>query len=1042
MAEDVSRSQNGATQSQPVPALPSTPLDETSGAIAAAVPQLFWKDTEFMPSQHLERETMRPRTVVHTMLVSLVAVSALAQTAPTGTIKGEVVDPDGLAVPGTVVTVTSPAIHGAPTTVSSDNGDYIIPFLPAGDYQVVFERSGFAPARQLVRVPVADVVTVNIQLALSGLAETVVVTAPSTADFTAAAPVGVSYRADLIDMLPVSREIAGALLLAPGTTATGPGGALTFSGAMSYEGLFLLNGVVLNETLRNQARPLFVEDAIEEVRATTANISAEYGRFSGGVANAITRSGGDRFSGSFRTTLHNDSWRSSTPYERTNGLSPVNAIVPTYEATFGGPWLRDRLRFFVAARLETNRIRQTTLHTNLGYEEETRDKRFEAKGTWSITGNHMLRGAYAGRNLAFVNAASGPIMDLASLSTRRDQDRLISTNYTGILTPRLFIEGQYSRRQYRILGFGSRFTDVVHGTMILDGSRGGARWNSPTFCGACGPGGSDTVEVRDNYDVIVKGSYYWSTRAYGAHQIVFGADVFEDSRQSDNWQSGSGYRLVTNGTIIRDNGASLYPVIRAGTTPTQASAPYIQWNPIFAPSVGSALRTYSSFVNDSWTAGRHWSFNLGVRLDRTDATDQAGGRVSNGQTWSPRLFATWDPTGGGPWTMSVGLSRYAMGIVSSIADLGSGAGRSSTFRYVYTGPSINLDPDAPQLVSPVDALTTVFDWFQANGGTNRPLRNAPNYAGVNRTVGEGLTVPSAYDVVVGAGRPLGDRGGFRVDGIFRQFRDFYAERKDLTTGRVADPTGREHDLGVIVNTNDVVRRYRALQVQMQYALPGRLSVGGRYTLSQARGNFDGETEAAGPSVADALTYPEYSQASWNRPVGDLALDERHNLRMWVDYELPFVRVGRTDVAVLQQVTSRAPLSVRAPVAVRSYVDNPGYVTPPAVATYYLGERGGHETATIVSTDLSINWSMLVLGGKSRVFSRLIVANVFNRTVIVSPDDTVLTAVIDPTLSPFDPFTQRPLEGIHYRLGPQYGQALSADAWQHPRSVVVSAGIRF
>jgi hypothetical protein len=223
---------------------------------------------------------MHRRTIAWTVLVGLIAVSAFAQTTPTGTIKGKVVDPDRLAVPGAVVTVTSPAVHGAQSTMSSDNGDYIIPFLPAGDYQIVFEHSGFAPAMQAVRVPVADVVPVNVQLAPSGLSETVVVTAPSSADFNAAAPVGVSYRADLIDMLPVSRAIDGALLLAPGTTTTGPGDAVTFSGAMSYEGLFLLNGVVLNETLRNQARPVFVEDAIEEIRTTTANISAEYGRFS------------------------------------------------------------------------------------------------------------------------------------------------------------------------------------------------------------------------------------------------------------------------------------------------------------------------------------------------------------------------------------------------------------------------------------------------------------------------------------------------------------------------------------------------------------------------------------------------------------------------------------------------------------------------------------------------------------------------------------------------------------------------------------------
>jgi hypothetical protein len=578
--------------------------------------------------------------------------------------------------------------------------------------------------------------------------------------------------------------------------------------------------------------------------------------------------------------------------------------------------------------------------------------------------------------------------------------------------------------------------------MILDRSRDSARWNSPTFCGVCGPDGSETEEVRDNRNAIVKGSIYWSTRALGAHHVVFGADAFEDSRRNDNWQSGSGYRLIANNTIIRDNGTHLYPVIQAGATPTQAAATYIQWNPIFDSSVGSQLRTYSGFLNDAWSAGPHWSFNLGLRWDRTDAKDQAGVLVSDDRSWSPRLSATWDPTGHGSWTLHGGVARYTMGITSAIADLGSGAGRTSAFRYVYMGPSINLDPNVAQPVSAPDALAAVFDWFFANGGTNRPLRDAPTYAGVNRVPGDTLATPSAYDFTVGLGRQLGSRGSARVDGIFRNFRDFYAEQKDVTTGRVADPRGQVYDLGVLVNTNEVERHYQALQAQLQYAVRVNLSIGGNYTVAQSRGNFEGQLEATGPVVAEALTYPEYTRASWGYPTGNLAIDERHNLRLWTNYDLPSWRNVRTDVSVLQHVTSGAPQSRDAPILVMGYLPNPGYLTPPVIGTYYFGARGGDSTQTVAATDLSVNLSTPVLGERVRVFARVIVGNVFNRAVVVRPDDTVLTAVLDPTLAPFDPFAQTPIEGVHYRLGPSFGQALSADAWQRPRWLGVSGGIRF
>lgn len=785
---------------------------------------------------------------------------------------------DGLVLPAVVVTATSAALQGVRSTVSSANGDYIIPFLPAGDYEMVFELTGFAPLRRTVLLQVAEAATLNVQMALGGIVETTTISAPA-GTFTTTAPVASSYRANLIDSLPISREIAGAVLLAPGTTATGPAGGITFSGAMSYEGLFLLDGVVLNESLRNQARPIYIEDAIEEVKVSTSNISAEYGRFSGGVANAITRSGGNAFSGSFRTTFNNDSWRSLTPYERDNGVEQLDKTVPTHEVTFGGPVLRDRLWFFAAGRLEDSKTTQTTRYTNLAYEEGKDDKRFEAKGTWSATGSHTFRGAYAHRDLKLPNNTFGTVMDLKSLYTRSDQDRLISANYTGVILPALFIEAQYSRRQYRIIGVGSQVTDLVRGTMILDRSRDGARWNSPTFCAVCGPGGSENQETRDNQNAIVKGAYYWSTRTHGTHDFVFGADAFEDSRLNDTWQSGSGYRLVANNTIIRDNGASLYPVIQAGTSPTQASAAYIQWNPIFSSSVGSSLRTYSGFVNDAWRIGSRWSFSLGLRWDRSDARNQAGKTVSEDNAWSPRFSTTWDPTGEGPWSVHAGFARYAMSVASGIVDLGSGAGRNSTFRYVYRGPSINLDSNAPTPVSASDALTTVFDWFFANGGTSLPLRDAPTYAGVNRIAGDDLATPSAYDFMVGVGRQLGSKGSVRLDGIFREFRDFYAERKDLTTGRVADPRGQLYDLGVIVNTNEVERSYRALQTQFQYCLRPDINLGGNYTLSQSRGTLKGESEASGPEIADVLLYPEFRRASWSNPVGDLAIDERHNLRL-------------------------------------------------------------------------------------------------------------------------------------------------------------------
>ena len=100
----------------------------------------------------------------------------------------------------------------------------------------------------------------------------------------------------------------------------------------------MINGVSVSDNLRGQPYDLYIEDAVQETVVATAGISAQYGRFSGGVVNVITKSGGNLFSGSFRDSLLNDQWRSFTPFEqRTIAADPthtdtrVDKTVPTYE---------------------------------------------------------------------------------------------------------------------------------------------------------------------------------------------------------------------------------------------------------------------------------------------------------------------------------------------------------------------------------------------------------------------------------------------------------------------------------------------------------------------------------------------------------------------------------------------------------------------------------------------------------------------------------------------------------------------------------------
>ena len=137
------------------------------------------------------------------------------------------------------------------------------------------------------------------------------------------------------------------MLLAPGVTNNGPGGndrlpVIEIAGAPSYENLFLLNGVVLNENLRGQAFDLFIEDAVQETTAS-AGVSAEYGRFSGGVSTCSRSPAATGCRAPFRTSFNKQKWKSKVPLG--SRTSPrTDKTIPVYEATYlGGPIWVDRI---------------------------------------------------------------------------------------------------------------------------------------------------------------------------------------------------------------------------------------------------------------------------------------------------------------------------------------------------------------------------------------------------------------------------------------------------------------------------------------------------------------------------------------------------------------------------------------------------------------------------------------------------------------------------------------------------------------------------
>ena len=997
---------------------------------------------------------MRVKVLIATVCLALLAGVAGAQV-PTGTISGRVLDQSGDPVPGVTVTATSPGLQGVRTAVTSAVGDYVLPLLPPGTYEVQYELAGFETVTRMMAVAPTQTVSADVSLSLAKLTEAVTVTADASA-FVDTAQVATNIKQDLIATLPTSRTLLASVLMAPNVKATGPNntngadGSLSISGAMSFDSLYMVNGVAITENLRGQPFTLFIEDALQETTVSTGGISAEYGRFGGGLVNAITKSGGNRFSGSFRNSFNNDSWRTTTPFNETK----LDKTIPTYEYTVGGPVVRDRVWFFTAGRFQKQEEARQTFITNLSYPRINDEQRYEGKVTYSATPNQTIRGSYMKINQQIENNNFQNPMDLRSLYKQGQPQDLLSLNYNGIFGRSLTVEGQHSRRNFSITGAGATSTDIIDGTLVVDRSRGGSQYRywSPTFCGVCDD------EERNNTETLVKGTWFLSNGDLGTHTVAFGYDHYNDHRFANNHQSGSDFRILGTSTVVV--GDAVYPVFLGD------NSTFIQNDPIAMSSNGTDILTQSLFVNDSWRASGRLTVNLGLRYDRTHGEDAANGIVSTANAFSPRLGVVWDPVGDGKWSVSGSFGRYVSALSSAIVE-NSPAGNAASYQWFYQGPSINANPNGPLVTTDV-ALRQLFDWFNANGGTSRTPVSA-DVPGVNIEVADSMQSPSSYEFATGVSRAFG-RGSVRVDYVYRDYEAFYIRQTDLTTGKVTNALGREFDVNVIKNSSgdDLTRRYQGGTVSADYRAHANIQAGVSYTLSRLWGNVDGENAASGPITTTIYSYPEYREFDWNLPDGDLFGDQRHRARVWGVFRVPMAETaGRLDLGLLFGAASGVPYGLNANPGVaagqidpRPYVTNPGYASPLGSAStidYFFFPRDHYRTEAQYRTDFSMNYGYKFLGS-AEVFFHGEVLNIFNQfqlcgcggTVfnngggsdIRAIGNSVLTSSNTPTLQPFNPFTETPVEGVNYRLAPNFGQATSRFAYTSPRTFRFNVGVRF
>jgi len=978
--------------------------------------------------------------------------TVFAQGLTNSALRGRVTA-QGQGLPGVLVELTSPALQGTRTTYTKGNGDYVFVGMPPGDYTVNFNLQGLQTVTKTVALTAAQQVTLDVSMVVTGVTAAATVTA-KTETVSTSLQGSTTITTELTNKLPVARTIVSAVAASSGVAqVTGLGNAFTISGGPTFDNLFTVDGAVIIDNVRATPNNLFIEDAIQETTTTVSSVSSEFGRFTGGVVNTITKSGGNLFSGSFRTTLTNDAWSAVSPAKETR----VQHVDPRYEATLGGFLWRDHVWFFGSGRYQdTSTASQTSAPagvTPISFQVGQTEKRYQGKLTLTPFENHTLTGSYLKVDTDQTNNSFGTILDLDSLVTRSLPQKIITANYNGVITNNFFVEGLYSQRKFTFVHSGSIYTDIIKGTLMRDLAFQNARYNSPTFCGVCDP------EKRDNEDYLFKGTYFLSTPSLGSHTILAGYDHFAGSRTANNYQSGSNYRLWTTNVIFANNAAGqrdLFPVIG----PTS----YVLYTPIFTLTKGTNALTHSAFLNDSWRLNNRLSINLGVRYDKNNASNSLGVVTANDSAWSPRLAAAYDLTRTGRLQVAASYAHYVGAIQDNILDGTSAGGQPGAFQWYVTGagaPVIN-NPAGATLTTRAQALQQVFDWFFAQGCPNFSTCKLPlayaSYPGLSQKITTTLKSPYAREYTFGVHGSVGS-GSYRMDFVRRDFKDFYNTVQDISTGQVSDPAGNKFDLGIVGNSNDFERNYTALQTQFQYRLfNNHLNLGGAWTWSHTIGDFNGEAgntgPQAGPGGASPDQYPEYKDRAWNLPSGDLATDQRHRVRLFATYDLPFIpqRIGAVSFSATQAYDTGAPYGAVGTVRSRDFVKNPGYITPPSSVTYYFTARDAFRTDDIKRTDIAINFSKTI-GGLVEIFIQPQVLNLFNNRGVVAVDTTVNTAR-NPgggTYLTFNPFTTIPVQRPHldstvktanWDYGPNFGKPTSVNSYQIPRQFQITTGLRF
>jgi hypothetical protein len=661
--------------------------------------------------------TLRVRVAFVLLALAVPALAADAQDFR-GRINGTVTDNTGAVLPGVTVTAASPALIQPQVQVTGADGSFRFLALPPGVYDVNFELSGFQTVkREGIRVVINQTLTVDQQLQVATLQETVTVTGESPIVDTSTTTLGTNFTKELLTEIPNARDIWAAMAQAPGLQMTSydVGGSRTGTqtGYITYgvsgqnqtrmEGIDTTEGTAANAGY-------FDFGSFEEFQVGGAGSDAS--SFAGGAVLSISvKSGGDRLTGSWYSDWLGDATVSDNVPDNLRvsrqadddgffvraPLRRGNPVDKQYDINWnvGGPLWKQKAWFFVSWRL--NDQYKHVLNSDL-IERSKLSNKYTLKGTFQVSRNNQIIAFLNKREKLQDKRELGPSVPLSAALYQSSRNYPWKFEWTSVLGDRAFLDvlagnwyNFFPLRPTRDFG-------------LYDGPWGPGRQDEATDIFYDG-GANDSYQDQKRYKPQFYASLaYFKDGWVGSHDMKFGYDWKRDRRSLFNDQPFDIFYFDDDGAT---NELELY------------NTPVTGINDVVYNSV---------WFNDTWKASNRLTLNLGLRFEayRDGWPEQAfapnghpvlanwsdtryrdfvapttvdARTVAESKTVVPRVGFAYDLFGDNRTVVKVYYGQFRFNSADTLANLENPVGRAR-LRYRFNDLNGNRLLDGPQELGP------------------------------------------------------------------------------------------------------------------------------------------------------------------------------------------------------------------------------------------------------------------------------------------------------------------------------------------------------